>query len=348
VPTRSRGWGALVVFGGFVGLLYCGCIALTGVADYENVECDACSSEQNDTGPTVDTGAPPKDSRDPSDTSADGSEAADTSGATDSGTSIDATEADAVLDSVVPDTGTALDAKDTATDVDSTTADGGTDTGVVDGVGADTAAVDSGTDTVVTDASVGSLLISEIQSRGTGGGNDEFIELYNPTSVSVTFDSTWTIAARSGAGTCVTNAQAIRYTGTGQVIGPHRHLLLTNSVGYDGLAVGDDTYMIALNDTSSVVLNHGTTVIDAVCYYIDASSLANLTSCPGAAYTCEGAPVSNLPHDNSTAGSSNTDVTIERKPGGAAGNGTDTGNSSADFISGRAANAQNLTSPATP
>src|SRR4029079_16793182 len=45
------------------------------------------------------------------------------------------------------------------------------------------------------------LLISELQTRGSAQGNDEFIELYNPTNGTVVFDNTWTISARSASTT---------------------------------------------------------------------------------------------------------------------------------------------------
>jgi hypothetical protein len=195
------------------------------------------------------------------------------------------------------------------------------------------------------------LLISEIQTRGTNGGNDEFIEIYNPTNASVTFDSTWTIAARSAVGTnCATLTQGTRYTGTGSVIPPGGHLLLTNngSSGYDGAMTGNGTYSTGVTDGSSVVLYKGSTVVDAMCFFFGSTTgqtYTNLTN-TSCAYICEGMPITNN-HDNGTG--TNFDRSLERKPGGlAAGNFTDTGSTAADFSAIGASNPQNLSSAATP
>ena len=302
----------------------------------------ACATAVDATGGggTGDTGGTIEDTAGAHDGAVDGGDASKDSTATDG--AIDARDSATGTDSSGVDTA-GVDSTVSDSGVDSATIDSGVDTGKTD-----TGAIDSGVDVAPSDAGTGTLLISEVQTRGSAGGNDEFVEIYNPGSVAVSFDSTWTIAARSAVGTCAGNAQAIRYTGTGQVVGPHRHLLLTNSAGYDGAAVGDDTYSTGINDASSLVLYKGTTVIDAVCFYVDPATLANLAACPGAAYTCEGTPVTNLPHNNGTSGLSNTDVTIERKPGGSSGNGTDSGDNSSDFSPATIANPQNLTSPAVP
>jgi hypothetical protein len=59
--------------------------------------------------------------------------------------------------------------------------------------------------------------------------------------------------------------------------------------------------------------------------------------------------VNNLPHDNAMSVAGNVDASIERKPGGALGNGTDTGSNVADFTGAvTPANPQNLASAPTP
>src|SRR5262249_48510818 len=72
------------------------------------------------------------------------------------------------------------------------------------------------------------LLISQLQTRGVNGGNDEFVEIYNPGTISVTFDSTWKVSARSATGglaNCATAGLGDRFSGMGQVIPPHGHVL---------------------------------------------------------------------------------------------------------------------------
>src|SRR5262249_8885020 len=127
----------------------------------------------------------------------------------------------------------------------------------------------------------------------------------------------------------------------------HGHFLVTNAAvsGYDGPVPGDATYAVGIPDASSVVLKHGAAVVDALCFYYDASTLGALTGC-SVPYTCEGMPVSNLPHNNTSMG--NSDVTLDRKPGLAAGNGQDTDVNANDFASDFLANPQNLASSPTP
>jgi hypothetical protein len=191
------------------------------------------------------------------------------------------------------------------------------------------------------------LLISQIQTRGSAGGNDEFVEIYNPGSAPVVFDSTWTLHARSADGVCATNLEGQRFAGNGKTIPPHGHILFTSTASpqpYDGAVTGDGTYNSGIRDASSVVLKHNGTVVDAVCFYYDTATQSALTGCLNP-YTCEGTPVM-TPHDNT--GGSNGDVSLERKPGGSGGNAQDTGDSAADFTVNTTATPRNLASPATP
>ena len=149
----------------------------------------------------------------------------------------------------------------------------------------------------------------------------------------MTFDATWMVKVRSaigGVGTCTTNSLAERFAGSGQVILPHHHILFANATvpAYNGPTAADGTYTIGVPDAGSVVLLHGNTVVDALCFYFDTVTEGALTGC-SAAYTCRGAAVVN-PHDNTS--STNVDASLERRPGGAEGNAVDTGDNAADFI----------------
>jgi hypothetical protein len=194
------------------------------------------------------------------------------------------------------------------------------------------------------------LVISELQTRGSAQGNDEFIELYNPTNGTVIFDNTWTLSGRSASTTlanCANVTTVVKFTGSGQVVGPHRHFLITKSAGYDGAIVGDATYTSGFSDGGSLVLKHGNAVVDALCFYFNSTSQSVLTGC-SVPYVCEGTPVSNAPHTDSTGVNSDVDVSIERRPGGAGGNMQDTNDNAADFVNNTPANPQNLASAATP
>ena len=222
---------------------------------------------------------------------------------------------------------------------DGGTTDGGpTDGGTTDGGSADGGTTDGGS------ADGGPcllthLVISEIRSRGLGGANDEFLELYNPTAASVTLDNTWKIDGRSDSATSYTT----RWTGTGKTIPAHGHFLITGTT-YAQTPAGDEGLMSGITDATSVVLKHGSGVVDAVCYGYSPSTLAAFN----ATYICAGTPVSNLPHNNSSVGMSNSDVSLERKPGGAAGNCTDSGDNASDFGVNAPATPQSSSSPPTP
>ena len=198
----------------------------------------------------------------------------------------------------------------------------------------------SATVTVASNAcSTNHLVISEIRSRGAAGAADEFVELYNPTDAPVTLDSTWKLEARSNA----TGSYSGRWTGTGKVIPAHGHFLIAGT-GYSQTPAADEALSTGITDATSLRLVQSGTTVDAVCYGFDATSIAVFTS--DATYTCEGSPVANNPHNNTTAG--NVDGSIERKAGGASGNCTDTGDNAADFLVDAAANPQSTASAATP
>ena len=192
-----------------------------------------------------------------------------------------------------------------------------------------------------------SLVISQMQSRGTAGGNDELIEIYNGTAASITFDASWTLTVRNatgGLGACVATPSVL-YTGANQVIASHKHLLLTASA-YSESVPGDATFGAGIPDAASLVLLHAAATVDALCFSYDATTTGTLTGCT-IAYTCEGTPATN-PHDNTASATSNADNSLERKPGGAGGNGTDANDNATDFSTATPADPHNLAAAAVP
>jgi hypothetical protein len=194
------------------------------------------------------------------------------------------------------------------------------------------------------------LVISEIRTRGLGGGADEFVEIYNPNNAPVTLDATWNLAARTAQGVCTqapANAPVLLFTFGNQMIPAHRHFLMAGA-SYAQAPAKDASLSSAIVDSASVMLRHGAVVVDAVCFYFDQATQQNLQGC-AIPYVCEGTPISNQPHDGSSTASSTVDVSFERKPGGAAGNGADSGDNAADFtLMVSPANPQNLNSAAVP
>ncbi|MEO8875087.1 MAG: hypothetical protein ABI461_05825 [Polyangiaceae bacterium] len=191
----------------------------------------------------------------------------------------------------------------------------------------------------------GTLVISQVQSRGTGGGSDELIELYNSGTGPVTFDSSWSLTIRNATGGvagCAGVGTSPLYTGANQVIASHKHLLLTASA-YSESVSGDAPFSAGIPDAASMILVHAGAVVDALCFSYDVATTTTLTTC-STAYTCEGAPATN-PHNN--AAGSNVDMSLERLPGGDGGNGTDINVNATDFRA-VTADPHNLASPAVP
>ena len=184
-------------------------------------------------------------------------------------------------------------------------------------------------------------MISEVRSRGAGGAADEFIELYNPTGAPVTLDANWKIEARSNSSTSYSG----RWTGTGKVIPAHGHFLIVGGT-YAQTPAGDETLSTGITDATSLRLVNNTVTIDAVCYAFDAATQMPFVT--DATYSCEGMPASNLPHDNTNSTASTADASIERKPGGAGGNCTDTGDNASDFANQMPATPMSSLSPPTP
>jgi predicted extracellular nuclease len=153
------------------------------------------------------------------------------------------------------------------------------------------------------------VVVSEFRVRGPQGGNDEFIELYNVSSSPVAIGG-WKVNGSNNAGTTSTRATIT----SGKVLGPGCHYLLANSSasGYSGAVTPDQTYTTGVTDDGGIGLLDGSSAV------VDQVGMS-----AGSAYK-EGTTLASL-------GSTNADRGYERKPGGAAGNGTDTDNNATDF-----------------
>ena len=102
-------------------------------------------------------------------------------------------------------------------------------------------------------AGAGDLLISEFRLRGPSGANDEFVEIYNPS----TADFTVTTADGSAGYALAASDGTIRFTiPSGTVIPGRGHYLGTNSVAYSlsGNATGNVTYTTDIPDNAGIAL----------------------------------------------------------------------------------------------
>ena len=122
------------------------------------------------------------------------------------------------------------------------------------------------------------LVISEFRLRGSGGGNDEFIEIYNPTGIQVDLNG-WMISGSNNAGTTNT-----RYTFTTTVLlQPGQHYLIAHN-GYDDSVAADAIYGTGITPDGGVaLLRPDTSIADQVglsagSAYVEGTSLASFTA----------------------------------------------------------------------
>ncbi len=173
------------------------------------------------------------------------------------------------------------------------------------------------------------IVISEFRVRGPNGGNDEFIELYNPTNLQIDI-SGWKIRSSNDTG-ILSDRVTIS---SGKILLPGQYYLITNSNAggpYSGSVAGDQTYASGVTDSGGIALtlNDGVTIIDQV----------GMNNCP----TCykETTPLTSL---GATA-ASNLDRGYERKMGGGSDSCDDSGNNLSDFQLITPSNPQNSSTP---
>ena len=156
------------------------------------------------------------------------------------------------------------------------------------------------------------VLISEFRTQGQAGANDEFVEIYNPSTDDVLIGG---LKLRGSNSSGTTSTRATIPAGT--TLGPGCHYLFANNnatTGYSGPVPPDQTYSTGFtNDGGIAITRPDDTPIDSV------------GMSAGSAYG-EGTRLPAFPSSNPTNRS------YERKPGGASGNGQDTNDNAADFI----------------
>lgn len=127
----------------------------------------------------------------------------------------------------------------------------------------------------------GHLLLAEIRTRGPDDGNQDFVEILNPTGETIVLDASWRLEVQGET----TESYGVRWTGDGTLsMGPGDRLLLANSSSPNPLggATADALYGEGIRDGASVVLYRGSTVVDALCFLCDRSSFTGEAVCEGA------------------------------------------------------------------
>jgi lamin tail-like protein len=171
--------------------------------------------------------------------------------------------------------------------------------------------------------SPGDVVISEFRTRGPSMGNDEFVEIYNKTTLPIDI-SGWLIRASNNTGTTGT-----RYTfPAGILLQSGQHYIVTGTAYSGGVQESPVALLsgtgIADNGGIAITLSDGTTVIDQVGMNINS------------AYK-EGTILIPL--------SGTSDQSYERKLGGLSDSCQDTGDNFNDFANITPSNPQNSSSP---
>src|SRR3954469_17566384 len=148
------------------------------------------------------------------------------------------------------------------------------------------------------------VVISEFRARGPLGANDEFVELYNRSTVPVEIGG-YLVKGSNNAGTTSTRATIP----TSTLLNPGCHYLLVNSNtgGYSGTVPGDRTYSTGVTDDGGIALT-----------LADGTIVDQVGMSAGSAYK-EGTPLTSV-------GTTNVDHSYSR-----AANGADTDNNSTDL-----------------
>jgi len=166
------------------------------------------------------------------------------------------------------------------------------------------------------------LMISQIRTQGSGGGNDDFVEVYNASWRSI--DLTGLKVYHSSTSNILMATVASGSLGSGC------YYLLAYS-GYTGSVAADASLSSSVADNTSVGIVAASVTLDGVGFVNPAP--------PGLTFT-EGTPLADLAGD--------IDQAYERNPGGAAGNWSDTNDNATDFTLIVPATPRSSASPCTP
>jgi Putative Ig domain/Lamin Tail Domain len=168
------------------------------------------------------------------------------------------------------------------------------------------------------------VVISQFQTRGTNGVNDEFVELYNRSTTAVDI-GLWGLGETDGV-----NFFGLVQVPSGTILGSRCHYLFANNgpSGYDNGAVpADQTFGLGIPDLVGLAI------------YTSAPSTMDAVSTTSFAFYREGASLSpRAPTDFD-------DASWERRPGLGNGNGQDTDTNRNDFYYANPSKPRNQSSP---
>ncbi|MCE7860399.1 MAG: lamin tail domain-containing protein, partial [Chloroflexi bacterium CFX2] len=171
-----------------------------------------------------------------------------------------------------------------------------------------------------------SVFISEFRTRGPGGADDEFIEIYNASGISVNLIN-WVLRRSTSCGGVAAGGPLVTINTT---LVPGQYYLIGKSPEYTGSTALDLSY-----NSTGIADDGGIALINTTGTIIDQVGMCNTT-----AYK-EGTQLSAM--------SGTANQSYERRFGGSAGSCRDTDNNATDFIlNSSTSNPQNFASAAVP
>lgn len=164
------------------------------------------------------------------------------------------------------------------------------------------------------------IVIGEFRTRGPGGGDDEFIELYNAASVDIVLND-WSLYVSDGFGT-----PRLLYLFTARALAPGQRFLLVREGAFSGNTQANAFFQFDIADDGGLALK------DAQDSIVDAVGFGEFS-----AYV-EGTPLAPMSGTNESS--------YERRQGGNAGNCVDQNDNASDFLlNDGTSNPQNSNSP---
>jgi hypothetical protein len=126
------------------------------------------------------------------------------------------------------------------------------------------------------------IVISEFQTTGPLGSDDEFVEIYNPTGAPVNIGNWW-ISKSSGCGTSIVTVMYIYY---GTILQPGQHYLAASFASYSSVTNADQRFSPGIADNGGLALfSYSGAVVDqaGMCtgtYYHEGKPLPPLPVAP--------------------------------------------------------------------
>jgi endonuclease G len=184
------------------------------------------------------------------------------------------------------------------------------------------------------------IVIGEVQTRGTGGVNDEFVEVYNLSGSPVNL-SGYVLRSQQ----CVAAGITDRYVFPAVTLQPYGHYLIVGTA-YNGGTTGDGILLAGIGDCSQLQLQYVSTVIAPIDTLVFTFSGGPVPT--GGWVGLEGAYFGNNPHNGTDT--TNQDTSMARLPdtlstAGGHKNGQDTDVNANDFMATTASSPENSSSP---